>query len=475
MKLKLIVVAVVLLVVGVISSLASHRGLPVEAARLRTGSIQEFVEERAKTRLPRVYQITMPYDARIGAIELLEGTRVEQGQVLAQVVPMDLELAGRAVLAAVERLNATIAENDDTSLEKTSLERAVKTVESTAHTVEAARARAESAKAKLELATRNLSRVRGLRANNAKTEEELEKSQLEQVDAAMQYQHDLLQLRSLEAGKAASELEPESIRHTIKRKDLTHKVLAKQLEEAQVRFEQAVVDAKRGVLTSPVDGVVLERHVADEKRTLGGTVLLTVGRLEDLEIEADILSQEVVAVQPDDPVEITGPAIGPTPAKGIVRRIYPSGFMKISSLGVEQQRVRVIVGFDSHDLERLRRERGIGPEYRVRVRIITNQKAETLTVPRSAVFRAADGSWQVFAINGERRDWLWGTWTFLPNVEKRAIEPGLMNDERIEVMKGLDAGDSVVLAPETNLVPGSRVIPNFREVFEVKPPASRDD
>lgn len=437
-------------------------GVPVEAARVVSGPIQEFVEERAKTRLPQVYHITMPYDARIGAIELIEGTSVSKGQVVAQVVTKDLELAGRAAMAAVERLEASIVENDDVSLEKTSLERAERTVESTGHTVEAARARAESAKAKLELATRNFTRVQGLRKDRAKTDEELEKAQLEQLDAAMQYQHDLLQLRSLEASKAATALEPTAIQQTIKRKDLTHNVLAKQLEESRVRFEQAVVDAKRGALVSPVDGVVLERMVSDEKRTAGGTVLLTVGRLEDLEIEADILSQEVVAIQPKDRVEISGPAIGPVPAKGVVQRVFPSGFTKISSLGVEQQRVRVIIKFEPSELVRLQKERGLGPEYRVRVRVITNQKETATVVPRSAVFRGSDGGWQVFSIVDGR-------------VQQVGIETGLMNDERVEVVSGLEVDDAVVLAPETTLVAGVKVKPNFRTIIDVRAQASRDD
>ncbi len=461
-KLKILIATAVVagLVMAIVASMS--KGIPVEAARVVSDSIQEYVEERAKTRLPQIYQVTMPYDARIGAIELLEGTPVRQGQVVAQVVPKDLELAGRAVLAAVERLEASIAENDDVSLERTSLERAEKNAESIAHTVDAARARAESAKAKLDLASRNLSRIQGLKARGAKTDEELEKAQLEQIDSAMQYQYDMLQLRSLEAGKAASDLEPTSIKQTIKRKELTHNVLSKQLDEAQVKFEQATVDAKRGVLTSPVDGVVLERLVSDEKRTVGGTVLLTVGRLEDLEIEADILSQEVVAIQSNDRVEITGPAIGPTPAKGSVKRIYPSGFTKISSLGVEQQRVRVIIGFEPSELDRLRKERGLGPEYRVRVRVITHEKSDALVVPRSAVFRGADGQWQVFAIIDGR-------------VQKIGIQTGLMNDERVEVTSGLSKDAAVVLAPETSLVAGAKVLPNFREIHSVPPQASRDD
>ena len=90
-----------------------------------------------------------------------------------------------------------------------------------------------------------------------------------------------------------------------------------------------------------------------------------------------------------DAVEIYGPAIGPAAVHGEVARIYPAGFTKISSLGVEQQRVRVIVQFhDREDLKRLLHERGLGVGYRVRVRIHTAERSQALVVPRSALFRA---------------------------------------------------------------------------------------
>ena len=119
---------------------------------------------------------------------------------------------------------------------------------------------------------------------------------------------------------------------------------------------------------------MLERAFSDERQVTAGTVLLKIGRLENLEVEADILSQDVVNVKEKDPVEITGPAIGPTPAHGTVKRIYPAGFTKVSSLGVEQQRVKVIIAIDPPDLARLRNQRDLGVDYRVRVRVFTAEK-----------------------------------------------------------------------------------------------------
>lgn len=463
MKTKVVIAVVVSVgLVALVAASVLNGGKPVDAARVESGVIREFVEERGKTRLPQIYQVTMPYDARIAAIEIIEGTRVERGQVLAQIIPSDRELAIRAAKSAVERLEAMIRENDDITVEQTSLEQARNQVESTTRTVEAAKARVEAAKAKLDMAKRTFDRMRSLRQNNVKTDEEFENAQLAHVDATLQYQHDLLQLRSLEANQAATALSPKTIEQNIARKDLTHSVLEKQVQEAQVRLTQAETDSVRGVLVSPVDGVVLERLVSDEKRVNGGTVLLTVGRLEDLEVEADILSQEVVSIELNDPVEISGPSIGPQPAKGKVQRIYPSGFTKISSLGVEQQRVKVIINFEPSELQRLINGRAFGAEYRVRVRVFTASSEKALLVPRSSVFRSATGDWQVFAIRNGR-------------LVIQTLKTGLFNDERVEVLEGLSSDELVVLAPESDLVANMSVKPVIREIQPAKDVFSSDD
>lgn len=463
MKTKFIVAAVVIVgvVVFAVASIVNG-GKPVDAVAVERGPIREFVEERGKTRLPQVYQVTMPYDARIAAIEIIEGTPVSQGQVLAQIIPADRELAVLAAKSAVERLEAMIRENDDVTVEQTSLEQARNQVESTKRTVEAARTRTEAAKAKLDMAKRTLDRMSSLRKNNVKTDEEFENAQLAHVDAALQYQQDLLQLRSLEANQAATALSPRTIEQNIARKDLTHSVLEKQMQEAQVKLTQAETDSVRGVLLSPVTGVVLERLISDEKRVMGGTVLLTVGRLEDLEVEADILSQEVVAIVPNDPVEISGPSIGQQPAMGKVQRIYPSGFTKISSLGVEQQRVKVIVHFNASELQRLIKGRAFGAEYRVRVRVFTASNEDALQVPRSAVFRSMTGDWQVYAIRDNE-------------LIVQTIKTGIFNDERVEVLEGLKQGELVVLAPESDLVANMSVKPVIRELHRAKDIFSSDD
>jgi HlyD family secretion protein len=427
-------------------------GLPVEAAAARRGPISEFIDERGKTRLPRTYLITMPFQGRIEAIDLPEGTPVKQGQAVARIVPLDLSLSLDLAKANVERAEASIVENDDTTVEQTGLQQTLSFVESMEHTVEAAAARVKSGQAKLDYAERTLARMNELRmrSRDVVTDDALNQAELRHVESNVDYQQDVLVHSALVAMKAATDLTPTTVRQYIERKQLTHNVLDAELDQARYRLREAERDHQRGTLTSPIEGVVLDRRVSDERQLPAGEPLLEIGNLADLEIEAEVLTQDVVRIQPGDAVDIYGAAIGPRPVRGRVERIYPAGFTKISSLGVEQQRVKVVVRFDPEDLAQLREERELGVGYRVNVKLYTASKDDALVVPRSALFRGGDGDWQVFAVrDGVAR---------LVNVRV-----GLINDELAEITDGLAADDIVVLAPETDLQDGVRVKPLVRE------------
>src|SRR4051812_25054089 len=103
----------------------STGGLPVETAIVRQADIRQFIDERGKTRLPRTYAITMPYDGRIEPIDLVEGTFVRREQTVARIVPRDLDQTVKAAAKVVERLEAAVRENDDTSVESTGLQQSL--------------------------------------------------------------------------------------------------------------------------------------------------------------------------------------------------------------------------------------------------------------------------------------------------------------------------------------------------------------
>lgn len=424
-------------------------GMPVEAAAARRGPVREFIEEQGKTRVPKTYLVTMPAAGRIDAIELAEGDPVYKGQVVARMTQQDLDLDWDAAVAAIDRIDASIVENDDTSVERTSLAQAQSFVESMDHTVSAAQARVRSGEAKRDFAEKRLARIRALRDSNTSTQEDVDQAEMQHVENNVDYQQDVLVHASLAAMKAATDLMPTSVQQYIDRKKLSRAVLDKEKIQAQVKLREAERDRQRGEMRSPIDGVVLSRLESNERQLAAGTVLLEIGKLDDLEVEADVLSQDAGRIELGASVEVHGPAIGPRPARGTVARIYPAGFTKVSSLGVEQQRVKVIVRFQPDDFNRLRRERNLGLSYRVNVKIFTAARDRALAVPRSALFRGADGDWQVFAV----RDGL---------ARLTPVHVGLLNDELAEITKGLAENDTVVLAPETDLADGAKVSPILR-------------
>ena len=137
--------------------------------------------------------------------------------------------------------------------------------------------------------------------------------------------------------------------------------------------------------------------------------------------------------------------------KARVRRVEPQGFTKLSSLGVEQQRVNVLADFEAGELERLSRDLGrtLGLEYRVRVRIVTAEKDGALLVPRSAIFRGRNGGRRLFVIRSGR-------------AESVDVSVGMSDDEDAEILPvgnaRLSEGDEVIVAPDASLSEGMRVL-----------------
>jgi HlyD family secretion protein len=285
-----------------------------------------------------------------------------------------------------------------------------------------------------------------LHARDAKTEEELELAKVQLIERGVDYEQDKLVWESLNSVLAATRLLPKIVGQYISHKRLQTAVLEQQRAEAEARWKQATLRSERGTLRSPVDGVVLTKRVDDEQFLDAGTVLLQIGRMSDLEVEVDVLSQEAMRIRPGIPAEIYAFVAGGQPGKtiqGSVRLVYPQAFTKISSLGVEEQRVKVIVSFAENALAALD-DFQMGAEYRVRVRIVTSRETDALIVPRSALFRGSDGQWQVFAVRGGR-------------ARLQEVAVGLMNDEFIQINAGLDDDDQVILAPENDIQDGIRV------------------
>ena len=419
--------------------------IPVDVTVAKTGEVKAFIEERAKTTLPRIYRIAMPLNGRILPITVKEDQKVTKGQVVAQMDTSDLDAEVAKAKYRVEQFAKKIIEQADNRLEDNSLVQFDEFLKSMDLTVEAASKQQEASKAKWEFARAEFDRKYQLSKRNAISESELNEADLFKKQSEVDYQKDILTWRSLQAVQSAMQIGKISILKYKEKKVLSEAVLKEEQKEAISRLDQLQRDRKRAIMQSPINGTILTKNYENERTLPAGEILLEIGQLEDLEVEVDVLSQYVGNIQIGSPVDIEGPAIGNQIVRGNVKRIYPKGFTKISSLGVEQQRVKVIIGFENNIWKELQKQkRNLGTDFRVRVKIYTEIKENVVKVPRSTLFRNGSGQWQTYLVRNHK--------TVLVDVE-----PGVMNDFEAEIRKGIRAGDQLIVAPSMNLLPGQSV------------------
>jgi HlyD family secretion protein len=191
-------------------------------------------------------------------------------------------------------------------------------------------------------------------------------------------------------------------------------------------------------VAAPVGGVVLSRERCCEGPIQAGAPVLEIGRLDELEVRVDLLSMDAVRVEAGKRVLIEDWG-GETVLEGRVRRVEPAGFMRVSALGVEEQRVPVLVEITSP------REQwqSLGTGFRVEARFILWAGDDVLQVPSSALFRQGEG-WAVFVVEDGR-------------LSTRVVEPGRESGLMREITDGLSAGEAVVAHPSDALEEGLRV------------------
>jgi HlyD family secretion protein len=191
---------------------------------------------------------------------------------------------------------------------------------------------------------------------------------------------------------------------------------------------------------APAGGAVLTVLNESEGVIAEGTELMTIGNPNAIEVVVDLLSREAVRVVPGARVEITQWG-GPEALIGRVQRIEPFGRLKISALGIEEQRVNVIVAFEGAAAQQAAR---LGHGYQIDATIVLWHAENALRVPIGALFRGGDGGWRVFVReNGRARE--------------RAIRIGHLNDEFAQVLAGLRENEEVVVNPPNSLQDGARM------------------
>lgn len=368
------------------------RAVAVDAAPAVKGPLAVTIEEEGKTRVMERYVVSAPMSGYARRIELRVGDAVKLGQELVLIEPARPDaLDPRSRAQTQAQVNAAQA------------------------TVAAAVENARAAAAQADLARQELQRTEPLRTANFISAQALDKARSE--------------VSRTQAAKLAAE-------HTVN-------VAGFELDMARAALSmtsslQTGKPAETLSVRAPVDAQVLKIVRESEGAVQTGQPLIEIGNPETLEIEVEVLSTHAVQIAPGSKVLLDRWGGGKT-LQGAVRVIEPTGFTKVSALGVEEQRVRVIADITSP------REvwRRLGDGYRVEARFIVWEGAEVLQIPASALFRLNNG-WAVFVVESGR-------------AKTQPVEIGQRAGLTVQVLSGLEAGERLITHPDDRIKEGGRV------------------
>ncbi len=360
----------------------------VDLAEVTRGLVEVVVEEDGRTRVRDRYHVTAPVAGTLRRIALEAGDRVEAGQRLATLDGPEAALADPRTRAQLQaRLSAARAG------------------------VEGARALAEAAEAGVVDAREEVRRQEVLLEGGSGSASALERARA------------LLRAREAEARSARFQVE------------------AAEGEVEDLRLALAAPggggEGGGGLgLRAPVDGVVLRVHRESGGAVAPGEPLLEVGDASALEAVVDLLSADAVRVTEGARAELSGWG-GEDRLPARVRRVEPAGFTRVSALGIEEQRVHVILEPAPGPWPSL------GDGFRVEARILVESVDDALRIPAGALFRRGDG-WAVFVAEGGR-------------LQERPVRLGLRGPAEAQVVEGLVEGERVVIYPSDRAEDGARI------------------
>jgi HlyD family secretion protein len=384
----------IIVIAGLLFIALRPRPIQVELARVTRGAMRVTVDEEGITRVRDKFLITAPVTGVVSRIEMEPGDPVTRGQVVATMYPERAPLIdARTRAERMARVDATRAG------------------------LEQARAEEKRSAAVLAHAESEARRARPLNKAGAISDAELETYETQARSAVAAHRATMQAV-----AQAASELDA---------------ARASLIEPA------GGATAARGrsiEVRAPAGGVVLRRLRQSEAVAPAGEGLLEIGDPTQLEIVADFLSTDAVRI-PEAASVVIDQWGGGASLSGRVRRIEPSGFTKVSALGVEEQRVNVIVEFTDPAAA----WKALGDGFRVEVRAVLWEGTGVLKVPVGSLFRQGE-AWALFVVRDGR-------------AERRTVTIGHRTDREAEVTAGVREGESVVMHPNDALVEGARVAP----------------
>lgn len=373
-----VIIVILIMVWGFLPS-----SIPVNVDQVQEAPLEVTIEEEGITRVTDRYTISAPVTGYILRIQYKVGDSVKAGQELFQIQPVP------DLISARQR--------------------------------EVAQAQLEAAKARLKQAEENLNLTR---EEKRITDVELQRIQ-NLYDSGVGSAQGLDQAK-LAARRAAAQQASAQFAVNVAEFEIRAAKSALQAFQTSGGQEQISIGA-------PVGGRLLKIHQQSEGTVQAGMPILEIGDPYSLEIKVDVLSTDAVQVEQGTNVRIKRWGSDRT-LNGTVRVVEPAGYTRISALGVEEQRVPVIVDILSSHEEWKR----LGDGYRVVTEFIIWKDDEVLQVPSSSLFRTAGKQWALFVVdNGTAR--------------LRNVETGQQSGLRTQIISGLETGESVITHPDERI------------------------
>lgn len=391
---RLFIVAFLGLLVAAMVAAFQPQPVRVDVQTIQRGPLTVTVRDDGVTRLRERYVVSTPIAGRLRRIALDVGDSVTVDETI------------------LARLDA----NDPTLLDPRAAAQARARVQAAEGRLRQTEVTLNSAQAELDHAEKEFVRIQQLVKNKAGNQQELDGAQL------------LLRLKTEE----------------LRSVEFQKEILEYELKQEQAALLHFSDDADSGseyefVIKSPITGRVLKLFQESTAVVTPGAPLLELGDPSDLEVIVDVLSSDAVRILPGQRVSFEHWG-GDHPLSGVVRLVEPSGFTKLSALGVEEQRVNVVIDFAGSHSARL----SLGDGYRVEANIIVWEAENVIQVSTGALFRDGD-DWAVFVVEDER-------------AVIRHIQVGENNGLFAEVKEGLSVGELVILHPSDQVKADVQVV-----------------
>lgn len=400
MNRKILYSLLVLLALGVILWAFSPRPLEVETEKLQRGRFERSIENDGWTQLRDRYIVSAPLTGQMERLSLKEGDTVRQGDVIAYLRPVSPALLNeREVQTQREHILSLQAQ---VLVAKTSVERA------------------QSA---------------------------LQQAQSDTQRSEQLYQQHFISAAQRDALRLAQSLREKELQSTQHQAQVTLHTLA----EAEAMLRESSKPARSSGTTrairSPANGKVLRLPLQSENVVVMGTPMVEIGDTHQLEVVADLLTEDATQVREGMEAELLN--WGGGALRATVRRIEPSAITKVSALGVEEQRVNVVLDI----LSPVEQRQTLGDRFRVDVRIPVQVTDGALIAPIGAIFPYGSKH-ALFMVHAGR--------AVLQEVDVVARN-GRQAWVRDELQRGPQSGTDVIVYPPPSLKHGDRIKPTQRQ------------